>query len=117
MKQGDLFNELIDYSQPEPDITAGKHGGNLNSVAAHQQVQPTAAAERSRILEWLRHRGRGGGSRKEYLDFVNHCDGTQRGLNCVSGRFSELLRDGLIAETGRTDAGSGIVVLKTFAEW
>jgi hypothetical protein len=114
MKQGNLFGGPIDFSNPA-DITAGRHGGNPQSEAAHAKVQPTAAAERARVLEWLKHRGRGGGSRKEYLDYVNTCDGTTRGLNCVSGRFSELLREGLIAETGRTDAGSGIVVLKAFA--
>lgn len=50
MKQGNLFGGPIDYSKPT-DITANRHGGNPQSEAAHNKVQPTAAAERARVLK------------------------------------------------------------------
>jgi len=98
-----------DAQQPPPDITARKHGGNPNSVAANERAEPTKEGDRSAIVAWLRTQGLGGGTSKEYAAF------TGRQLNCLSGRFSELLRDGLIHRTTMSRDGAAVYLLAKWA--
>lgn len=108
--QQNLFN-LGPYgvSSPAPDICSGKHGGAETSAEAFNAIAPSIATAQAAALAWLLSRGRYGGTTKEYAAEVG------KGLNEVSGRFSELKRDGLaVKTTGRRD-GSAVVVAREFA--
>lgn len=100
---------LEDFDAPAPDITARKHGGNQNSVAANERAEPTKDSDRAAIVSWLRTQGLGGGTSKEYAA------ATGRQLNCLSGRFSELLRDGKIHRTTMSRDGAAVYVLAGWA--
>lgn len=87
--QGSLFSSDAYGGLVPSDICAGKHGGNPNSAAAN----PTDEAKgnmRSRIVEAIRSHGR--------LSLEQLCDLFAKSPNALSGRLSELKRDGVIVQ-------------------
>jgi predicted transcriptional regulator len=98
------------------DICANKHGGNQESAEAYLS---TPAAERQamrdRIMRYAMRRGRAGIT----IDEIS----SKAGLapNCVSGRISELKRDGLLVATSerrntRLGRAARVLVAKDFAK-
>lgn len=86
------------------DVTARKHGGNPESVAAHERVKPHKLLDRERVLSWV------SGSRGVTAKDVARIMGRQ--LNSISGRFSELAAEGLITRTGERREGCAVWVTK-----
>lgn len=76
------------------DICANKHGGNQESTEAHLSTPAEARrVMRETILRYAMRRGADGLT----IDEVSRVVGLAP--NCVSGRVSELKRDGLLVET------------------
>lgn len=101
-KQGSLFGGLIDYSKPPEDICAAKHGGSPTSESAHEKSAPSHPSERQQILDWLRQRGQKGGTAKEYAALPG------KNFNAISGRWTELKRDGFIMHAGQIRDGAAV---------
>lgn len=95
--QRSLFDEP---PKPSRDICARKHQGAAGSEAAFNRIRPHLSESHASILNWLRQVGPG--TAKEYADYAD------RQLNTISGRFSELKRDGLILPTGEYRDGACI---------
>ena len=85
------------------DICARKHRGNAQSVAANETAKPTKARQRERVLQACKMFG--GVTCRELADLW------RVGMNQISGRFSELKREGLIEKVG-TRKGCGIYMAK-----
>lgn len=85
------------------DICSNRHLGNPESIAAHSRVAPSLLTDRARVLDAIRASGSRGLTAKEYADNEN----VQ--LNTISGRFTELKRDGRIVKNGVRDR-SGVYV-------
>ena len=83
------------------DICQNKHGGVRESIAAYEAALPTMAESRKQVLDAIRN-ARNGLTSKEYAEL------TQRQLNTVSGRFSELARDGWIERANETRNKSAV---------
>ena len=81
----------LDFTQ---DPTAGRHGGNPESVAAFALVD--GATDRRRVMEAVRAAGERGMCSHEIKDALG-----KAGLNEVSGRLSELKQARLLVDTGR----------------
>ncbi len=95
-------------SFPLFDICERKHGGNAESVAAFAQIADTLPEQRRRVYELILSKGEYGATAQECADAFGV------GINCVSGRLSELKRDGLIARVG-TRNGGGVCVAIEYA--
>ena len=80
------------------DICANRHGGNTCSVDANKRVNK--AADREAILRLI-------SAEKNGLTLKEACLVMMKTPNQISGRFSELKRDGLIVTEGRRD-GCGV---------
>lgn len=87
-----------------PDICTNRHQGNAQSQAAFQQLESALPEWRKRVLEFVRSCGQHGATSKE---IAKHFGKT---INELSGRRSELLRDGFLRETGESRDGCGVVV-------
>lgn len=101
------MRSLFDLPAPAPalpsspllaDVCEAKHLGNAESQVAFASVQPSTGKTRQDILAWLKRVRRG--SPKEYAVAAN------RPLNTISGRWSELKRDGLIRPANTKHDGS-----------
>lgn len=101
-EQADLFDA------PPQDITARRHGRNPESMEAFAGVQDKLPEARAKVLEEIRGAGVRGMTCKELAAEWGV------GMNTVSGRFSELKRDGLIVprygEDGRPMKREGSTV-------
>jgi len=94
------------------DITSGRHGGNPESEAAQAGRAHRAQSQRLKVLLEVLH----GGIRGITVDELAEKWGAE--VNRISGRFSELCRDGLIERrehkgkrvTRRTRSGSRAAV-------
>src|ERR1017187_10099953 len=75
------------------DITANYHGGNAQSVEAHESIIPLKLIQRSRILALAARRG----------TYGTTCDEAEIALDMThqscSARFSEMKRDGGLLAT------------------
>lgn len=87
-----------------PDICTSRHQHNSHSQAAFQQIEPTLPEWRKKVLAFVRSCGQQGATSKE---IAAHFGKT---INELSGRRSELLRDGFLRETGESRDGCGVVV-------
>lgn len=87
MQQLELLN------QPDPDPSFSRHRGNAESRDAFEAIKGKLPAARARVLEFVRSRGEQGAT----TDEVAAAFGV--GANVVSGRLSELKRDGLLVPT------------------
>jgi hypothetical protein len=81
------------------DICAARHGGDANSRDAHRRLAGDLPRLRLYVLLAIRAEGRAGLTCAE-LALRWDC-----GMNAISGRFSELLRDGLVRRDGRRGRG------------
>ena len=84
------------------DICQAKHGGNQQSIEAYESALPSMAKARRSVLEAVRQAMDAGITAKEYAQRNG------RQLNTVSGRFSELSREGWIERTTRTRNRSAV---------
>ncbi len=94
------------------DITSNRHGGNAESVAAFQSIKDRLPAQRKEVLHWITvytkaHSGRG-------LTVDELAEVMHKTPNAISGRVSELKRDGRIYKAGTrlTRSGCKAAVLK-----
>jgi hypothetical protein len=88
-------NIKVDDSQiVEPDICRNKHGGVDTSVQADKRVEKSR--DRAVILGYIRASGAYGMTLYEMGVLLD------RECNRISGRFTELKRDGLIVATEAT---------------
>lgn len=84
------------------DICQNRHGGNTQSIAANKKVGKMR--DRAKIIEFLKANGKGYSKQ-----IARNLD---KPLNTLSGRFSELLRDGVIERTGEVVEGCAVLRLK-----
>lgn len=97
MNQPSLFDVVAVERSPsrfvQRDICLGRHGGNAESQAAHEQVKSGKADMWQRILDWGRKQPQGFTADEAVAHFdcsANHC----------APRISELLAQGRLVRTG-----------------
>jgi hypothetical protein len=95
MRQPGLFE-----SMPDRDITGSKHGGNQESRAAFRGHDRSRI--RWRVFHYIVGSGIAGATTAEVAA------GLDRPMHSVSGRMSELKRDGLIVPTDRCRDGGRV---------
>lgn len=88
-----MTNTLFDISD---DITANRHGGNKQSVAANERIKPFKSNLRSQVYACILEAGVPGCTLEEIADSLN------KQVHSVSGRVTELKAQKLIRESGRT---------------
>jgi len=88
-------------TQLELDITRRKHGGNPESAQAHARRAGKWPQQRARVLAAIRLAGPQGLTCDELADKWGV------GMNCLSGRFSELRKAGAIRKAGTRPTRSG----------
>lgn len=76
------------------DITAGKHGNNPESMAAHRSILGHKELMRGVVYEAIKTRGAEGSTCDEVSARLDI------GIQSVSGRFTELKALGKIIDTG-----------------
>lgn len=93
--------ELFPPPQTSTDICESRHGGDPNSRAAHQLLSRngTLARQRALVLGAIRAAGPQGITCAELAAHWGV------GLNRISGRFTELVRDGKAIRQGRRNGG------------
>ncbi len=102
------FGELFRSFDPT-DITANRHKGNEQSTAAFHVIKDKISASKERILNAIR---RSDGLTCDELAVMFNAT-----PNEISGRCSELKRDGKIYKSGtrKTRSGCSAAILKAFA--
>jgi hypothetical protein len=103
LSQRTLFD---DFGTADP--CARRHGGNAESVAAHESIKPTKAQQRQAVYDVIHAKGIRGAT----LDEV--CIALGRPANALSGRVTELVAAGSVRRTTRkrmTRAGRPAAVL------
>ena len=88
------------------DITRHNHGGNAESVAAHKRVNSSIRYMQAQVLNEFVCKLH----RNEYhltSKFIAHW--LDKPLNAISGRLTELKRDGLIEPTGERRDGCAVL--------
>lgn len=86
------------------DITANKHGGNAQSVAAFEKAKHGAAQAQQDIVELLKQHP-DGLTCKEMSALLN------REMHKISGRVTELKEQGQVIATDKVRDGGAVVVL------
>ena len=84
------------------DICESKHGGVFTSQQAFERAKPTLAKARLQVLLAVEKSLDEGITSKEYAEQSG------KTLNAISGRFSELARDGWIIRTDKTRNGAAV---------
>ncbi len=96
------------------DITARRHKGNEQSTAAFHVIKDKITEKQAKVLEVIRWFSSGNcqGVTAEQI-----ADELQTTVNAISGRVSELKRDGKIYKSGtrKTRSGCSAAILKAFA--
>lgn len=87
------------------DVCAGKHQGNEQSETANLKVDKEV--DRAFIYNFIKKHNTG--YSKQLARVMN------KGLNCISGRFSELKTDNMIVDTGQRHEGCAVYKIKN--EW
>lgn len=85
------------------DITANRHKGNAESVAAFERARLHMSEGRMRVLQAIRNAPAG-------LTCKELAEQWEVGMNAVSGRFSELKSAGLIRPSGARREGGAVMV-------
>lgn len=93
-------------AQTEIDFCASRHRGNPNSRSAFQTIAPKIGQAQKELLDWLKEAKEG-----SCEDYARHIG---KGVNCVSGRFSELKTAGLIEAfaTRKNESGNKVSVYR-----
>lgn len=98
-EHGDSFRYGLDLYENKPDICTNRHKGNPESVEAFQSVKDRLTSAQKRVF-----------------DYIVLCQGAtvdeiaialDKTPNSISGRVTELLRDGKIKREGRRKTRSG----------
>jgi DNA-binding HxlR family transcriptional regulator len=97
----ELYPNRISHGASVRDITASRHRGNPESVAAHDVIQNWKEFDRSILMDYLRRRGP-----KTSKELSN---GTGIKYTSVSARLSELKADGWVVKTGLRREGAAEV--------
>ena len=84
------------------DICENKHGGIWTSQKAFERAKPNMAKERLQVLMAVEKSLNEGITSKEYAEQAG------KPLNAVSGRFTELARDGWIVRNNETRGGAAV---------
>ena len=85
------------FDMPAQDVTAHRHRGNQESRAAFAGIALTLTDRQADVLHRIRETGDQGTTCKELAASMGV------GMNVISGRFSELKRDGKLTLAGRRD--------------
>ena len=85
------------------DVCERKHGGNAQSVLANRKNLQHRAAQRKAVFDAITEAGTSG------LTCRDLADRWAVGMNCISGRFSELKAAGWIKKVN-VRAGCGVFV-------
>lgn len=85
------------------DISIGKHGGSETSIAANKIAERGKNCWRSRVTVYA-------SGRKDFT-LKEICGAFGRPLNALSGRLSELKRDGVLVNTGSRRDGCAVLTL------
>lgn len=89
------------------DVTAKRHGGNEASAEANKRAQWAKGYWRGRVILFAAERGA--------FTLKEICEAFDRPLNALSGRISELKRDGLLVDTGERRNGCAVLRLSGVA--
>ena len=84
------------------DICENKHRGTFTSRKAFERAEPNLSKERKKVLLAVEKSLDNGMTSKEYANLAN------KPLNTISGRFTELARDGWIYRTDETRNGAAV---------
>lgn len=87
------------------DICKSRHRGNTESDAAFDKTKDAIPHQRQKVFDAIQKRPKLGFTCKELAEMWGV------GMNAISGRFSELKRDGMIVKVGVRD-GCGVYVPK-----
>lgn len=87
------------------DICKNRHNGNNESDNAFDGIKQTLTQKRAEVFLAIFFEGQDGLTAQEYADIQGV------GINTISGRFSELKRDGLIRKIGTRNKGGVCVVV------
>ncbi len=98
-----LTPQLDLFSLP-PDICRSRHGGNPQSEQANRRVEPYKRGTREHLLAIIRACGEHGAT---LLELSAHFCKTP---NAISGRLTELKRDGRVLESGELRKGCAVLV-------
>ena len=85
----------------QTDICQNRHKGNLESKAAFQTLLPGLSHRRHHVLSLIQNAGLEGLTVHEAAELLETTP------NAVSGRFTELKKDGLIYKVGKRPTSSG----------
>ena len=85
----------------QTDISKNRHGGNPESENAFKKISPRLPERRKIVLSLIRNAGSKGLTTLEASELLKTTP------NAISGRFSELKRDGLIEKIGTRKTPSG----------
>lgn len=102
------MNDAEPRAMPLLDICEGKHQGNTQSRDAFRRLADALPAARLRVMEYIAAQEEQGATAQECANALGVA------IHKVSGRFSELKRDGLIVKIGVRDHG-GVCVAIQFA--
>jgi hypothetical protein len=100
--QDSMFAPVIDKSHWQQDVTAGRHGGNANSVAAHDGIKEKKRMVCAQVYEYIVAQQDRGATSKEVVAAL------RMPLQTVSARMADLLALEMIVESGERRGGCGI---------
>jgi len=86
----------------ETDICENRHKGAATSRDAFEKIEPNLTKARTEVLLAVEKSGSNGITAKEYAR------NSGKFLNAVSGRFTELSRDGWIIRTDKRREGCSV---------
>lgn len=89
-------------SQHEFDICEAKHGGNEHSRAAFEKLSEHLNPARLDVLFAVSKTLDNGATSKEVAEYLG------KPLHAISGRLTELAREGWIERTGKTRDGAAV---------
>ena len=87
------------FHGPLFDVCINRHHGNAQSSKAFESIRDSLTDKQEAALGYIRAQGARGATSQEYADSLSVS------INVVSGRFSELKRDGMIAKAGSRNRG------------
>jgi hypothetical protein len=86
------------------DVCRPKHGGNAQSEQANDRAHPHKASMRERLENFIGHSGFEGATLRELSGYF------AKPMHSLSGRISELKRDGKVFDSGREREGCAVLV-------